>query len=62
MAPPLQPENAPTSSAPAFRLDEKLHQILYQPEPRTILESPPEPAMLPEPPYPIHADPQPMSK
>jgi MoaA/NifB/PqqE/SkfB family radical SAM enzyme len=62
MAPALQQENAPTSSAPAFRLDEKLHQILYKPEARTTLEALPEPAVLPEPPYPIHADPQPMTK
>ena len=58
MPPALQPENAPTSSAPPFRLDQKLHQILYKPEPRTILEPLPEPAVLPEPPYPIHPDPQ----
>src|SRR5207237_703878 len=63
MAPALQQENAPTSSAPAFRIDQQLHQILYKPEPqRSILEVLPEPSVLPEPPYPIHADPQPMTK
>src|SRR5438105_1799033 len=62
MAPALQQENAPTSSAPPSRLDQKLHQILYKPEMRTTLDALPEPAVLPEPPYPIHADPQPMSK
>src|SRR5213079_857886 len=62
MAPALQQENAPTSSAPPSRLDSKLHQILYKPEMRTTLDALPEPAVLPEPPYPIHADPQPMSK
>ena len=38
MAPALQQENAPTSSAPPSRLDEKLHQILYKPEARAVLE------------------------
>ena len=37
MAPALQQENAPTSSAPPSRLDEKLHQILYKPEARAKL-------------------------
>ena len=62
MAPALQQENAPTSSAPAFRLDQQLHQILYKPEPRSALEPLPEPAVLPEPPYPLKPDPQPMTK
>ena len=62
MAPALQQENAPASSAPPFRLDQKLHQILYKPEPRTVLEALPEPVALPEPPYPMHPDPQPMTK
>src|SRR6266536_5007053 len=62
MAPALLQENAPASSAPPFRLDQNLHQILYKPEPRTVLEPKPEPEVLPEPPYPIHSDPQPMSK
>jgi sulfatase maturation enzyme AslB (radical SAM superfamily) len=62
MAPALQQENAPVSSAPPSRLDQTLHQILYKPEQRTTLQPLPEPAVLPEPPYPIHADPQPMTK
>ena len=60
--PPVIQENAPSSSAPPFRLDQKLHQILYKPEERTVLAELSEPSDLPEPPYPIHADPQPMSK
>ena len=55
-------ENAPTSSAPPFRLDEKLHQILYKSEKQATFTPPAEVAALPEPPYPIHADPQPMTK
>src|SRR5258708_14366176 len=62
MAPALQQENAPTSSAPPSRLDEKLHQILYKPEARAVLEQKAELEVLPEPPYPIHPDPQPMTK
>jgi len=54
MAPALQQENAPASSAPPSRLDQKLHQILYKPEARTVLEAKPVPEVLPEPPYPIH--------
>ena len=63
MAPPaLQQENAPASSAPPSRLDQKLHQILYKPEARTVLEPKAELQVLPEPPYPIHPDPTPMTK
>jgi MoaA/NifB/PqqE/SkfB family radical SAM enzyme len=62
MAPALQEENAPVSSAPAFRLDQQLHQILYKTEPRSALPALPEPAVLPEPPYPLKPNPQPMSK
>ena len=62
MPPELQ-ENAPASSAPAFRIDEKLHQILSRAdEPRATLVEKAQPEVLPEPPYPIHADPQPMTK
>jgi MoaA/NifB/PqqE/SkfB family radical SAM enzyme len=59
-----QPEGAapPTSSAPAYRIDEKLHQILYTRPERPTLEPRPDAEGLPEPPYPIHPDPQPMSK
>jgi len=55
-------ENAPASSAPPSRLDQKLHQILYKPEARTTLPVRQELEVLPEPVYPIHPDPQPMSK
>ena len=50
------------AAAPAFRIDPKLHQILYTPAARPALEPAPEPEALPEPPYPIHPDPQPMTK
>src|SRR5258708_8576229 len=62
MPPELMIENAPASSAPPSRLDQKLHQILYKPEVRTTLQVKPELEVLPEPLYPIHPDPQPMSK
>src|SRR5207247_10424496 len=62
MAPALQQENAPASSAPPFRLDQKLHQILYKPEPRPVLEPLPEPVALPEPPYPVPSDSQASTK
>src|SRR5256714_1401473 len=52
----------PTSAAAPFRIDPKLHQILYSPASRPTLEPTAEPVVLPEPPYPIHPDPQPMSK
>src|ERR687894_402602 len=51
-----------TATAPPFRLDAKLHQILYKPESRPVLEPLPEPEVLPEPPYPIHPDPKEMTK
>ena len=54
--------DANATAAPAFRIDPKLHQILYKPSSRTVVEPPPEPEALPEPPYPIHSDPQPMTK
>ena len=50
------------AAAPAFRIDPKLHQILYTPASRPTLEPTPEPEALPEPPYPIHPDPQPMTE
>src|SRR5712664_3927792 len=62
MAPALQQENAPASSAPPSRLDQKLHQILYKEESRPVLAPKAEIEVLPEPPYPIHPDPQPMTK
>nr|MDQ3746308.1 radical SAM protein [Acidobacteriota bacterium] len=50
------------TAAPAYRIDPKLHQILYTPAARPTLEPTPEPEALPEPPYPLHPDPQPMTK
>jgi MoaA/NifB/PqqE/SkfB family radical SAM enzyme len=50
------------TTTPPFRLDAKLHQILYKPASRPTLEQLPEPEVLPEPPYPIHPDPKEMSK
>jgi MoaA/NifB/PqqE/SkfB family radical SAM enzyme len=55
-------ENLPVSSAAPFRIDPKLHQILYTPESRATLESLPEPAVLPEPVYPQHPNPKEMTK
>ena len=52
-----QTETATAAATPPFRLDAKLHQILYKPESRPVLEPLPEPEVLPEPPYPIHPDP-----
>lgn len=56
-------EMSPTSTVttPAFRLDEKLHQILYKPA-KPFLEPAPEPEVLPEPPYPLHPNPKEMTK
>ena len=55
-------ENLPTSSAAPYRIDQKLHQILYTPSSRPTLEQLPEPAVLPEPVYPQHPDPKEMTK
>ena len=44
------------TDAPAFRIDQKLHQILYKAETRPKLEPMPE-EVLPEPIYPLHPDP-----
>lgn len=49
-------------TTPAYRLDTKLHQILYKPPSRPKLESAREPVALPEPPFPIHPDPQEMTE
>jgi len=56
------PEQAGAATPPPFRVDQKLHQILYKSEERTTLQVAPEPQMLPEPVYPQHPDPQPMSE
>src|SRR5256714_9929298 len=50
------------SATPTFRIDPKLHQILYKPSSRPPVSPPPESEGLPEPPYPIHPNPQPMTK
>lgn len=50
-----------TATTPPFRLDEKLHQILYKPA-KPILEPAPEPEVMPDPPYPIHTDGKIMTK
>ena len=49
------------TSAQPFRIDQKLHQILYKPETRPALEPKPE-EVLPEPVYPQHPNPVAMSK
>jgi len=54
--------NDAATTVPPFRIDQKLHQILYKPESRPAVEAPVEQEALPEPPYPIHPDPQPMTK
>src|SRR5262245_55223765 len=48
------------STAPAYRIDQKLHQILTREEARPVLEPQPE-VKLPEPVYPQHPDPKEMS-
>jgi len=55
-------DSATTTAPPPFRVDQKLHQILYQPAGRPSLEPLPEPEVLPEPPYPQHPDPREMTK
>ncbi len=49
------------TDAPAFRIDQKLHQILYNAEARPKLEPKPE-EVLPEPIYPQHPNPVEMTK
>ena len=49
------------TSAQPYRIDQKLHQILYKPESRPSLAAAPE-EVLPEPVYPQHPDPVPMSR
>ncbi len=57
-----QQETGPTSSAAPFRIDLKLHQILYKEASRTTLAPATEQQVLPEPPYPIQPDPREMSE
>src|SRR5688500_10344240 len=49
------------TDATPFRIDQKLHQILYKAEARPKLEPQPE-EVLPEPVYPQHPDPVEMTK
>ena len=56
------PGNRTTKSVSPFRIDPTLHQILYKPQSRPAVEVPVDLEALPEPPYPIHPDPQPMTK
>jgi MoaA/NifB/PqqE/SkfB family radical SAM enzyme len=49
-------------SAPAFRIDPKLHQILYKRESRPTLDPVPDGEGLPEPVFPQHPNPTPMTK
>ena len=62
MSEQLHTDTDVATAPPAFRIDPKLHQILYKPAARPALEPAPEPEALPEPPYPIHPDPRPMTK
>jgi len=54
-------EHHPGTNAPAFRIDQKLHQILYREPARPTLAPAPE-EKFPEPIYPLHPDPEPMSE
>jgi MoaA/NifB/PqqE/SkfB family radical SAM enzyme len=59
----IQQQQAETTTTQApFRLDQKLHQILYKSPSRPTLEPMPEEIALPEPPYPQHPDPKEMTK
>jgi len=58
----MQEQQQGTYTPPAFRIDPKLHQILYKRESRPSLEPIPEPEVLPEPPYPQKPNPVPMTK
>lgn len=59
---PPTPQPPIAATPPAFRIDQKLHQILYKSEERTTLQAAPELQVLPEPVYPQHPDPQPMTE
>ncbi len=59
----LQQQQQTEAAAPPFRVDPKLHQILHKSEvARPTLEPSPEAEVLPEPPYPLHPDPQEMTR
>jgi MoaA/NifB/PqqE/SkfB family radical SAM enzyme len=57
-----QQQIASATAQTPFRLDQKLHQILYKPPSRPTLEPTPETEVLPEPPYPLHPDQREMTK
>lgn len=61
MSDPLQQHTAGAATPPPYRIDAKLHQILYTPKSRPTLEPTPEPEALPEPVYPQHPDPKEMT-
>src|SRR2546421_11014153 len=56
----LQEDLHSVSDAPAYRIDQKLHQILYKEPARPTFEPKPN-DVLPEPVYPLHPDPVEMS-
>lgn len=62
MSETLTPPANGDTTAPPFRVDQKLHQILYRPANRPALEPLPEPEVLPEPPFPQHPNPREMTK
>lgn len=51
-----------TAAQQPYRIDQKLHQILYKPESRPKLDEIPEPEVLPEPPYPLRTYEKEMTK
>jgi len=57
----IQEEAYAGVNAPAYRIDQKLHQILYREPARPVLEVDPEEEGLPEPVYPQRPDPTEMS-
>jgi len=56
----IQEEAYTGVNAPAYRIDQKLHQILYREPARPVFEVDPD-DVLPEPVYPQHPDPEEMS-
>ena len=50
------------TDAPAYRIDQKLHQILYKEPERPKLEVSEDDEVLPEPVYPQHPDPVEMTR
>ena len=58
----IQTQQQTANTTPPFRIDVKLHQILYKPESRTTIKEAPEPEALPEPPFPLRKDAKEMTK